>query len=225
MKARHVEGLEPDEPLADNVERLVRVRLDELCGFMPKASDPGRVRELHDMRIAAKRLRYLLELFAPLFGTYAATAAKRTKELQDLIGEIHDCDVTLPRVEGLVEELREHDAADVRRLAGDAADLDPALVAGAPHAEAFRGLETMAVYLRARRQLLFERFLVQWTDLQRQGFAARLAFAMTERAPAPPPEPPPAAAPAEEPAAETSPSHSGNGSGTGGHVPSQWPLP
>jgi hypothetical protein len=229
MKARQVEGLEPDEPLADNVERLVRVRLDELCGFMPKASDPGRVRDLHDMRIAAKRLRYLLELFAPLFGTYAATAAKRTKELQDLIGEIHDCDVTLPRVEGLVEEMREHDAADVRRLAGDAADLDPALVARAPHAEAFRGLETMAVYLRARRQLLFERFLVQWTDLERHGFAARLAFAMTERAPAPDPEPDAEpeweADPAPAPDAETSSSHGGNGSGTGSHVPSPWPPP
>jgi hypothetical protein len=206
MKARAVHGLDPDGPLADNVERLVRVRLDELCGFMPKAADPSKVTALHDMRIAAKRLRYLLELFAPLFGPYAATAAKRTKELQDLLGEIHDCDVTLPRVEGLVEEMREHDAAEVRRLAGAAADLDPALVARAPHADAFRGLGTMAVYLRARRELLFERFLAMWTELQRHGFAARLAFAMTERAPAP------------EPA--TSSSHGGNGSGPDSTVPS-----
>jgi hypothetical protein len=226
MKARHVDGLEPDGPLADNVERLVRVRLDELCEFMPRAADPDKVKALHDMRIAAKRLRYLLELFSPLFGSYAATAGKRTKELQDLLGEIHDCDVALPRVEGLVAEMREEDAVVVRGLAGDAEDLDPALVARAPHAEAFRGLETLAVHLRARRLLLFERFLAMWTDLQRQGFAARLAFAVSERAdaaPAPEPRADPPSAP--EPPAETPFAHRGNGTHPERPLPSSWPAP
>ena len=62
MKARKVRGLEPAEPLADNAERIVRVRLDEMCGFMPQAADPNEVVALHDMRIAAKRLRYILEI-------------------------------------------------------------------------------------------------------------------------------------------------------------------
>ena len=212
MRARRVHGLDPEGPLADNVERIVRVRLDELYGFMPKAADPSQVRALHDMRIAAKRLRYLLELFSPLFGAYAATAAKRARELQDLLGEIHDCDVTIPRVEELIEELRVRDALEVRALAGAAEDLDPALVARASHAEAFRGLESLAVHLRARRLLLFERFGELWTSLQRQGFAARLAFAMGERA-----EP----APSEHP--EPPRSHGGNGRGAGSHVPSPWP--
>ena len=206
MKARRIQGLEPDAPLADNVERIVRVRLDELYGFMPRAADPGEVTALHDMRIAAKRLRYLLELFAPLFGDYAATGARRARELQDLIGEIHDCDVTLPRVEGLIQELRERDAAELLRLAGDADDLDPALVAQAPHADAFRGLESLAVHLRARRLLLFERFGELWTSLQRQGFAARLSFALGERAAAP---------------AATSRSHGHNGAAPQGHLPSE----
>jgi hypothetical protein len=220
VKARRVHDLDPDGPLADNVERIVRVRLDELYGFMPKAADPRQVEALHDMRIAAKRLRYLLELFSPLFGAYAATAAKRARELQDLLGEIHDCDVTIPRVEGLIEELREHDAGELHRLAGAADDLDPALVAQAPHAEAFRGLESLAVHLRARRLLLFERFGELWTGLQRQGFAARLAFAMGERA-----EPAPAPEPASEADAGTSRSHGDNGSGSGSYVPSPWPAP
>jgi hypothetical protein len=224
VKARPVTGLDPDGALADNVQRLVAVRLDELCRFMPRAADPREVAALHDMRIAAKRLRYLLELFAPLFGGYATTAAKRTKELQDLIGEIHDCDVTLPRVEGLIVELRERDADEVLRLAAGAPDLDPTLVAGAPHAEAFRGLETMAVYLRARRRLLFGHFLELWTDLQRQGFAARLAFAMTERAPV---VPAPARAPGAPavPVPPTASSPGANGAGAGSHVPSPWPAP
>ena len=69
---------------------------------MPKALDPAQVEALHDMRIAAQRLRYILELTAETcFGAYAETGAKRARELQDLLGEIHDCDVMLPRVAGL----------------------------------------------------------------------------------------------------------------------------
>ncbi|HMJ33650.1 MAG TPA: CHAD domain-containing protein [Baekduia sp.] len=197
MKPRKVKHLDPDGLLADNVARIVSVRLDELCGFMPQAADPQEVTALHDLRIAAKRLRYVLELFAPSFGPYAATAAKKARKLQDLVGEIHDCDVTLPRVEALLAELRERDAAEVRQLAGDATDLDAALAAGAPHAASFRGLESLDIYLRARRDLLFERFLEQWHELERQGFRTRLEFALAERS--------------SDPEDFTSRSHDGNG--------------
>jgi hypothetical protein len=200
MKARKVKHLDPDGPLAENVARIVKVRLDELLGFMPRASDPKEIGALHDLRIAAKRLRYVLELFAPSFGPYAATAAKKARKLQDLVGEIHDCDVTLPRVEALVAELREHDAAHVREGAGDADDLDPGLVADAPHRTAFRGLETLDIHLRARRALLFERFLESWKELERQGFRARLEYALAERP----------AAITEDGDAITSRSHDGN---------------
>jgi hypothetical protein len=206
MKARKVKQVDPDAPLADNIARIVAVRLDELCGFMPQAADPAETAALHDLRIAAKRLRYLLELFAPSFGPYAATAARKARKLQDLVGEIHDCDVTLPRVEAVVAELRERDAGAVRGLAGEAHDLDPALAAEAPHADAFRGLESMAVYLRARRALLFERFLETWQELERKGFRARLEFALGERFVA-----------AEE---RTSRSHDGNGAAPGRDLPS-----
>jgi CHAD domain-containing protein len=177
-----VKGLDPRGGLADQAERIIRVRLDELVAFTPRALDPVEVQALHDMRIAAKRLRYVLEVFADLYGPYAQRAAKRTKDLQDLIGEIHDCDVMLPRIHGLIDELEVDAARAVRSAAGDAADLDPAVTAGAPHAERWRGLHTLAMHLAARRALLFERFLELWTELGREGFVARLDFALHERA-------------------------------------------
>jgi hypothetical protein len=180
VKARRVKGLGPDMPLAQAVARIVRVRLDELYSFAPRALDPAEVEALHDLRIAAKRLRYLLEVTGPCLGPYAQTAGKRARDVQDAVGEIHDCDVMLPLVLGLVDDLRAHDAAELRRRAGDAEDLDPALAAGAPHGDAYRGLEVLAVHLRARRALLFERFVELWEKLEAQGFRARLQDALTE---------------------------------------------
>jgi hypothetical protein len=184
VKARRVKRLHPELALADAGERIVRVRLAELGGFMPRAADPSEVEALHDMRIAAKRLRYVLELLGPCFGPYARPAARHAKELQDVLGEIHDCDVQLPRVLSDLERLREHDADALVALAGAAGELDLALAAQAPSRTAYRGLETLAVHTRARRDLLFARFLEQWTELERQAFRARLEFAVSER-PAP----------------------------------------
>ena len=50
-------------------------------------------RELHDMRIAAKRLRYALELFADALGPDTAACIERIKEFQEVVGDIHDHDV------------------------------------------------------------------------------------------------------------------------------------
>ena len=181
MRARRVKGLDPDGSLADNAERIVRVRLDELCGFMPRAADPAEVVALHDMRIAAKRLRYILELTAHCFGAYASKAGKRAKELQDLLGEIHDCDVQIPETEEFAERLQAADAAALRAAAGDADDLDPALLKQAPHAREHAGVAALQAHLRARRLLLFDRFIALWSEYERKGFRARLEYAVGER--------------------------------------------
>src|SRR4029453_7854419 len=88
------------------------------------------------------------------------------------------------------EELRGATAAGPRPRGGDAPAPAPTLASGTPHAEAWRGLETLGIYVEARRGLLFERFLELWRDLEREGFRARLAYAISERHEAPPPLPP-----------------------------------
>jgi hypothetical protein len=181
MKARKVKRLDPDGPLADNLERIVRVRLDELCSFMPKAEDPREVTALHDMRIAAKRLRYILEIGHPCFGEYAKGAMRMTKDLQDVLGEIHDCDVQLPAVQEHLDRLIAEDATVITEQAGDADDLDASAIRRAPGGRAYAGLVAYLVYLRARRDLLYARFIETWRDYERKGFRARLEFAISER--------------------------------------------
>jgi hypothetical protein len=174
VKARKVKGLAPGEPLAGNALRTVETRLAELRSFADDARDPQQVKALHDMRIAAKRLRYVLEMTAPALGPAADRGAKAAKKLQDVLGEVHDCDEFVPRVEEHMAKLRAQDAAALRRAAGRARDLDPELARDTPNRRLYRGLETLHAYLRARRGLLHSRFLRDWQRYERDQLGAPL---------------------------------------------------
>jgi CHAD domain-containing protein len=99
MKARAIEGLDPGAPLRPNVARIVAVRLDELRGSADQALAPDAGEAQHDMRIATKRLRYVLEIFASCLGEEAAEARRAAKRLQSVLGDLHDCDLMLAKVE------------------------------------------------------------------------------------------------------------------------------
>lgn len=101
MKPRPVVGLDPGAPLRVNAARIVAVRLAELRDLAEPALDPGAGRAQHDLRIAAKRLRYVLELTEPCFGPEAGATRGFAKELQTVLGDLHDCDVMLPEAAGI----------------------------------------------------------------------------------------------------------------------------
>jgi hypothetical protein len=149
------------------------VRLDELYSFIPKALDPAEERALHDLRIAAKRLRYVLELTAFCFGPYAAKAAGHARDLQDLIGEIHDCDVLAPRILEHLSDLRANDAQQ-HSQAAIAANAKAPGATPPQRRELYGALEALVVDQRARRTLLFARFSQHWAQLEHSGFRQQL---------------------------------------------------
>lgn len=72
---------------------IILDRLKELEKLSNGLFRPFEVETLHEMRIAAKRLRYALELFQQCWGRSIATYAKRAAQLQTALGDVHDCDV------------------------------------------------------------------------------------------------------------------------------------
>lgn len=174
MRARKVKGLDPAGPFQDNARRIVATRLAELYSFDPH----GDSQTLHDMRIAAKRLRYVLELTGPVLGRGAGQSARQAKEIQDLLGLLHDCDVMLELIDERVERLRSEDAAAAFALAPqNGAELPASTVRSLPNRSHYPGLETLAAYFRARRQLSHRRFVDRWEQLQRGGFRDRVLAA------------------------------------------------
>lgn len=99
MKPRAIEGLDPRGPLMPNVGQIVSVRLDELRGLAEAALAADASEAQHNLRIAAKRLRYVLEIFASCLGGEARAARDAAKRLQSALGDLHDCDLMLAKVE------------------------------------------------------------------------------------------------------------------------------
>ena len=97
VKARKVKGLDRDGTLADNVERIVRVRLDELLRLHAEARSTrrGRGAARHADRGQAAALHPRADR-RPASAPTRRPRPSRRKALQDLLGEIHDCDVMLP---------------------------------------------------------------------------------------------------------------------------------
>ena len=73
----------------------IQRRLDTFLSFDAVVPHPEAARELHEMRIAAKWLRYTLETFASLYSNELKTYIDSVKEAQELLGDLHDCDVWL----------------------------------------------------------------------------------------------------------------------------------
>jgi len=91
-KAGRVSGIRPRQSLRDNAQKVIDARLEEFLSWRSALTDPTEVQALHDMRIAAKRLRYALEIFELCFPDTKPLIKEITRVQEDL-GEIHDLDV------------------------------------------------------------------------------------------------------------------------------------
>lgn len=86
----------PGEPISfslyDLAKKAISDHLEVFLGFEKFLSDSSAVAELHAMRIAAKQLRYNLEIFSPLYLEELKNPIQTVKLAQEMLGDIHDCD-------------------------------------------------------------------------------------------------------------------------------------
>jgi CHAD domain-containing protein len=96
---------------------VVEVRAGEVFEHSDGVLDIGEIEPLHDMRVATRRLRAALEVFAPCFPPKRhRRALKRVKALADALGERRDRDVAIEFLERLAGEVPQADAAAVGAL-------------------------------------------------------------------------------------------------------------
>ncbi len=136
--------------------------LAELSGSLYR---PRKTKRLHKMRIAAKRLRYALELFAPCWGGATKAFAEEVAELQGALGELHDCDAWI----------KEFGA----RLSAKGGADEKSKGAGKAVRKSRAQLKEAGVWLLGHfaeaRACHYRRALTLWHEWEQSDFAARLA--------------------------------------------------
>ena len=87
---------------AEAAARTVAVRAGELWEHSANVLDTDDIERVHDMRVATRRLRAVLEIFAPVFDPDEHRAVLReVKDLADALGARRDPDVQLEALAGL----------------------------------------------------------------------------------------------------------------------------
>jgi CHAD domain-containing protein len=147
-KAQEID-VEPDEPYRRAAARIVRVRAGELFEYGEGVLDTRDIERVHDMRVASRRLRAVLEIFAPCFPQSEFKGVLRdVKQLADALGERRDPDVHIDALQTFSKALTAANKPGVVRLVEE------------QRARQTRGNEALAAELeRVRERGLHERLL------------------------------------------------------------------
>jgi len=140
-------------------ERWRDVRKLSLSLFYPHDSEP-----LHRMRIAAKKLRYALELFAPAWDDDSLHLfADEASQMQAALGELHDCDVWIDAFGARLKkfEVHHHDIVASVRADGLGQEREAAVW-------------LLQHFVRARTKN-YGSALALWREWEKLNFAGRLA--------------------------------------------------
>jgi hypothetical protein len=173
-----VRGLDPDAPISVNARAILRVRIAEFYHYQPIVDDDRATPELHQLRIAAKRLRYTLELFADIFGELGQKQTNRVKAVQEVLGTLHDCDVRIEMIEDELVELAGEQMHELNRLLGSAPEDElRSLTSSAlrpPPDDPRRGLIALLSRQHAARRAAYGEFAKLWQKLAVEGMRADL---------------------------------------------------
>jgi CHAD domain-containing protein len=140
--------------------RHIRRRRHDLSGCEHALADAQDIAGHHQMRIAAKKLRYTMEICDAAYAKALTPFIKTVKKLQTLLGDIHDCDVWVENVDVFVGQERQraveffgHDRPFLRLLPG---------------------LSALRDERRGHREVRFGQLVTFWRDLQQNAFWAEL---------------------------------------------------
>jgi CHAD domain-containing protein len=180
-KAKVITNIDAHAPTGVNARIIAKTRLDEMYAWNVYVNDPYNVHELHNMRIAAKRLRYTLEIFEETFPQEGAQIIQEITQIQEELGAIHDSDVMVALLRlclgnydsGANYEYALKSVAEEQRVK---AMVNPALLAALvdpqapPSAEEREGLESLVNNLQRQREEQYMAFHRHWNELKAQDF-------------------------------------------------------
>jgi hypothetical protein len=177
-RAWPVVDVDPEASVIENARRVLAVRIAEFYSFAPIVPHPELVDGLHDLRIAAKRLRYTLELFRPQFGECGKRQIERVKAIQEALGALHDHDVRIGLIGDELSALMVEQSREMRQEIADASPDTLAAIAAAalrpPPDDPRRGLIALLGREHAGRREAYAQFRSLWERFAVEGMREEL---------------------------------------------------
>ena len=185
-KARPITGLDPHAPTGENARTIARTRLEDMYEWDRYVDNPFNVRELHDLRIATKRLRYTLEVFEDELPESSQSIVEELTHIQDELGAIHDSDVLIALLRLCLGSqdsgtAYENALSKTKNQNGKSKTLvPPELVADlldpahTPSAEERYGLEQLLFQQEQNREKQYAAFRQHWYQLQAHDFRRQI---------------------------------------------------
>ncbi len=181
-RARPIKGLDSQAPTGMNARIIAKVRLEDLYSWESYVDNPYNIRELHNMRIAAKRLRYTFEVFEDVLPDQSKPIVEELVKIQDELGILHDTDVMIALLRlclgsqdtaSIVDYAQSSAKAELKKekplvapeLVADL--LDPAV---SPTTEERFGLELFLQRQEQLRTTQYDTFRQHWYALQARDF-------------------------------------------------------
>src|SRR5215217_1029894 len=107
-------------PFAEAAAATVAVRAEELFEHSAGVLDTRDIERVHDMRVASRRLRAVLEIFAPCFPASEFGGVLRdVKQLADALGERRDPDVHIAALQSFAAAVVPANRPGVRQLVAE----------------------------------------------------------------------------------------------------------
>ena len=119
----------------------------------------------HEMRIQAKKLRYTMESFACLYKNKLAEEIETIKSFQDLLGEMHDCDVWTQHIPKFIQETNAKNKSKQKKKTDTT--------------EAKNALLNFLNYVKERRKENYAKFVRLWDENKKEGFFVQLRTDIT----------------------------------------------
>lgn len=107
----------PETPFRQVAARVLTERLDAMIAHESGTRAGTDPEELHDMRVASRRLRAAVEAFAVCYhGKEYRHVVRQTKEVTDALGAVRDRDVLFERMEAYTQTVPPDEAPAIAGL-------------------------------------------------------------------------------------------------------------
>ena len=116
-KARPIPGFAEADSFRAAASVAVAVRAEEVFEHREGVLDTTDIERVHDMRVASRRLRAVLEIYAPCFPREEfKRLLKEVKALADALGERRDRDVAIAALEAAAARVTASERPGLRHL-------------------------------------------------------------------------------------------------------------